>query len=52
MVATMDEMGFGSCTNTGACSAECPKEISQENISRLNQDFIKSSLMGLLKRNK
>ena len=52
MVATMDEMGFGSCTNTGACSAECPKEISQENISRLNQDFIKSSLMGILKRNK
>ena len=44
MVATMDEEGFGACTNTGACSAECPKEISQENISRLNREFIKSKL--------
>ena len=44
MVATMDEEGFGACTNTGACSAECPKEISQENIARLNREFIKSQL--------
>ena len=44
MVATMDEEGFGACTNTGACSAECPKEISQENIARLNREFIKSKL--------
>ena len=44
MVATMDEDGFGACTNTGACSAECPKEISQENIARLNREFIKSKL--------
>ena len=36
MVATMDEEGFGACTNTGACSAECPKEISQENLHLRN----------------
>ena len=40
MVATMDEEGFGACTNTGACSAECPKGISLENIARLNREFL------------
>ncbi len=40
MVKTMDEMGFGSCTNTYACEAECPKGISVKNIARLNRDFI------------
>ena len=39
MVAQMDEEGFGNCTNTGACSIECPKEISQEHISRLNREY-------------
>jgi succinate dehydrogenase / fumarate reductase iron-sulfur subunit len=39
MVAQMDKEGFGSCTNTGACEAECPKEISLENIARLNREF-------------
>jgi len=40
MVAKMDEMGFGSCTNTYACEAECPKGISVTNIARMNNDFI------------
>ncbi|MFY0253974.1 succinate dehydrogenase/fumarate reductase iron-sulfur subunit [Chitinophaga sp. 30R24] len=40
MVAQMDKEGFGSCTNTGACEAECPKEISLTNIARLNREFI------------
>jgi len=40
MVAVMDEMGFGSCTNTYACEAECPKGISVTNIARMNKDFI------------
>jgi len=40
MVAVMDEMGFGSCTNTYACEAECPKGISITNIARMNRDFI------------
>lgn len=43
MVAQMDEEGFGACTNTGACSVECPKGISLENIARMNREFIKSS---------
>lgn len=44
MVAAMEEEGFGNCTNTGACSAECPKEIGQENIARLNREFISAKL--------
>jgi succinate dehydrogenase / fumarate reductase iron-sulfur subunit len=43
MVAAMDAEGFGACTNTQACSAVCPKEISQENIARMNRDFAKYS---------
>jgi succinate dehydrogenase / fumarate reductase iron-sulfur subunit len=39
MVAQMDKEGFGACTNTGACEAVCPKEISIENIARLNKEF-------------
>ena len=39
MVAQMDEEGFGACTNTGACSAECPKEISLTNIARMNREY-------------
>jgi len=44
MVAKMDELGFGNCTNTGACEAECPKEIKLTNIARLNRQFIISKL--------
>jgi len=40
MVAKMDELGFGNCTNTGACEAECPKNISITNIARLNREFL------------
>lgn len=40
MVAQMDKEGFGACTNTGACSAECPKEISISHIARMNRDYI------------
>lgn len=40
MVAKMDELGFGNCTNTGACEAECPKGISLEHIARLNREFL------------
>jgi succinate dehydrogenase / fumarate reductase iron-sulfur subunit len=39
MVAKMDELGFGNCTNTYACEAECPKEISITNIARMNRQF-------------
>ena len=44
MVAKMEELGFGNCTNTGACAAECPKSISLSNIARLNREFIKAKL--------
>jgi succinate dehydrogenase / fumarate reductase, iron-sulfur subunit len=44
MVAKMDEEGFGNCTNTGACEAECPKGISISNIARMNRLYLKSSL--------
>ena len=40
MVAQMDEEGFGSCTNTYLCEAECPKEISVTHIARLNREFL------------
>ncbi|HZV44721.1 MAG TPA: succinate dehydrogenase/fumarate reductase iron-sulfur subunit [Saprospiraceae bacterium] len=44
MVQQMDKEGFGKCSNTYACEAECPKEISVSNIARLNRWFLKSSL--------
>lgn len=44
MVAQMDKEGFGACTNTGACEAECPKEISISNIARLNREYLSAQL--------
>lgn len=44
MVAQMDKEGFGMCSNIGACEAECPKEISLENIARMNRSYIGSVL--------
>ena len=44
MVAQMDKEGFGACTNTGACEAECPKEISISNIARLNREYLNAQL--------
>jgi len=44
MVSKMDELGFGSCTNTGACEMECPKGISIEHIARLNREFLLAKL--------
>jgi len=40
MVAVMDDLGFGNCTNTYACEAECPKDISVANIARMNREFL------------
>ena len=42
MLSQMEEEGFGHCTNTGACEAECPKEISVDNIAKLNKEYIRS----------
>ncbi len=44
MVKTMDELGFGSCTNTYACEAECPKGISVKNIARMNREFFSAKV--------
>ncbi|HLO91428.1 MAG: succinate dehydrogenase/fumarate reductase iron-sulfur subunit [Chloroflexota bacterium] len=52
MVAEMDRQGFGNCTNTGACEAECPKEITLENIARLNREFISAKIKGRKFENK
>ena len=46
MVAQMDKEGFGHCTNTGACQAECPKEISVEYIRKMNLDYNLSNIKG------
>ena len=44
MVAKMDELGFGACSNTGACEAECPKHISIAHIARLNREFLLANI--------
>lgn len=44
MVAQLDKEGFGGCTNTGACEAVCPKEISISNIARLNSEYLRAGL--------
>jgi succinate dehydrogenase / fumarate reductase iron-sulfur subunit len=44
MVDQMDLEGFGNCTNTGACEVECPKEISLENIARMNREYMSASI--------
>lgn len=44
MVAQMDAEGFGGCTNTGACSAACPKEISLENIALMNREYTRAKM--------
>ena len=40
MVQTMDEAGFGNCTNQYECSAVCPKLISHDFIARMNRDYV------------
>lgn len=44
MVKQMDLEGFGNCTNTGSCEAECPKEISLENIAMMNREYLMAGL--------
>jgi succinate dehydrogenase / fumarate reductase iron-sulfur subunit len=46
MVAQMDKEGFGSCTNTYSCEAECPKEISVVNIAKLNREYMAATMAG------
>lgn len=44
LVKKMDDLGFGNCSNTGACEAECPKEITLVNIARMNREFYSSKI--------
>jgi len=46
MVNQMDAEGFGACSNTGACAAECPKEIPLSVIANLNREYYKAKLNG------
>jgi succinate dehydrogenase / fumarate reductase iron-sulfur subunit len=46
MVKAMDDAGFGNCTNTAACEAQCPKGISIKNIARMNADYLRSSIFS------
>ncbi|MCL2028707.1 MAG: hypothetical protein FWG79_09535, partial [Bacteroidales bacterium] len=48
MVERMDELGFGGCTNTGACEFECPKGIKIDHIAKLNREFIAAKLCAQL----
>lgn len=45
MVAQMDAEGFGNCSNTYACEAECPKEISVSHIARLNREYLRAKIV-------
>ncbi len=42
MIEKMDELGFGNCSNTGACEAECPKEIRIKSIATMNREYYKA----------
>lgn len=44
MVSQMDAEGFGACSNTGACEAECPKGISVTNIARMNREYFSAAV--------
>lgn len=46
MIQQMDKEGFGACSNIGACSLECPKEISLEHIARLNREYSRAVFSG------
>lgn len=46
MIAKMEELGFGSCTNTGACEVECPKNVSIAHIAKLNREFLVANVKG------
>jgi succinate dehydrogenase / fumarate reductase iron-sulfur subunit len=43
MITTMDEAGFGGCTNTGECAAACPKGIPLASIAKMNREFLRAT---------
>ncbi len=46
MVAAMDKLGFGNCTNHKECEVDCPKGINITNIARMNREFLKAALVS------
>ncbi len=44
MLNQMEAEGFGACTNTEACSAECPKGISMDVIAQLRREYIRAGI--------
>ena len=46
MVSVMDAEGFGGCSNTYACEAECPKGISVTTIARMNAEFLTAKVVA------
>jgi succinate dehydrogenase / fumarate reductase iron-sulfur subunit len=44
MVKQMDDEGFGNCSNIGACEVQCPKNISLENIARMNREYLMANV--------
>jgi succinate dehydrogenase / fumarate reductase iron-sulfur subunit len=44
MVRTMDEEGFGNCSNYLECEAVCPAEIPASVIARLNREYAIASV--------
>jgi succinate dehydrogenase / fumarate reductase iron-sulfur subunit len=46
MVKQMDAEGFGNCTNTGSCEADCPKQISILHIARMNREYLMANVIG------
>ena len=40
VVQAMDGEGFGSCSNTEACEAVCPQEITTDQIARMNSEYL------------
>lgn len=44
MLEQMEKEGFGNCSNTYACEAECPKKISVDFIAKLNREFIRATV--------
>jgi succinate dehydrogenase / fumarate reductase, iron-sulfur subunit len=49
MVAKMDELGFGNCTNQYECEAACPKEIKVSHIARMNRQYLGASFFSTQK---
>jgi succinate dehydrogenase / fumarate reductase iron-sulfur subunit len=46
MLAQMDKEGFGACSNTYACEAECPKQVSVNHIARLNRELLRAKFLA------